>query len=218
MNANQKRLLKNTERFVRQKFTGEGTGHDWWHIAAVRRNALAIWKREGGDRFVIESAALLHELDDIKLTRGKSDKPVQAALWLAKIKVGEEQKALILRIVEKMSFRKSLGGKAQKSLEQQITEDADRLEVLGAIGIARVFAFGGKLGRPIYDPEFKPRVNITYKQYIQRGGDSISHFYEKVLSLKDGMNTKTGKKLATARHDFVVKFLDEFYREWEGKK
>ncbi|MCL5436141.1 MAG: HD domain-containing protein [Patescibacteria group bacterium] len=217
MNSRQKDLIKLTEKFVRKKFSGEGTGHDWWHVAAVRRNAVNISKREGGDRFVIELAALLHELDDIKLTHEKSDKPVTAARWLARLGVDKQRRMLILRIVERMSFRKSLEVRAQKPLEQQIVEDADRLEVLGAIGIARVFAFGGKLGRPMYDPMVKPRKNITYAQYIQRGGDSISHFYEKVLLLKNRMNTRTGKKLAKSRHNFVVKFLREFFKEWKGK-
>jgi uncharacterized protein len=217
MDTKEHYFIKQTTRYIKQKFSNENTGHDWWHVAAVLRNALAIWNKEGGDRFVITMAALLHELDDIKLTRQQSDQPIRAADWLARLGVDKQNKKFILEIVKKMSFRQSFKSKLKKSLEQQIVEDADRLEALGAIGIARAFAFGGKLGRPLYNPMLRRNKNTTYQQYIKRRGDTIGHFYDKILRLKNKMNTKTGKQLATKRHQFVKAYLAEFYKEWEGK-
>ena len=194
-------LISKTEQFVKNKHQGESSGHDWWHIEAVRKNALLIAQTETCDLEVVELAALLHDIADSKFHNGDhSAGALVARDWLESQKLVEQKIEHICKIIEKQSFSASSG--ILETIEAQIVQDADRLEALGAIGIARCFAYGGKKGRLIYDP-----TGITNQH-------SIQHFYDKLLTLIDLFNTEEGKKLAQPRHDFLKQFLDQFLNEW----
>ncbi|WP_273126082.1 HD domain-containing protein [Bacillus weihaiensis] len=199
-----RRIIYETEKLVFSKLEEEGSGHDWWHIERVRKLSLVIAKEEGADIFVVELAALLHDLIDDKL-------PDQMRLTSAEVKEFLRRYSIDSSIIEKVdliiqtiSFRKKIPSD-QLSLEAKVVQDADRLDAIGAIGIARTFAFAGSRGNVIYDP-------ISVKRT-----DAIWHFYEKLLLLKDKMNTRAGKKLAKERHDFLESFLTQFYAEWPSE-
>ncbi|XQY90315.1 HD domain-containing protein [Metabacillus sp. HB246100] len=199
-----KRIIYETEKLVFSKLEEEGSGHDWWHIERVRKLSLVIAKEEGADIFVVELAALLHDLIDYKL-------PDQMRLTSAEVKEFLRRYSIDSSIIEKVdliiqtiSFRKKIPSD-QLSLEAKVVQDADRLDAIGAIGIARTFAFAGSRGNVIYDP-------ISVKRT-----DAIWHFYEKLLLLKDKMNTRAGKKLAKERHEFLESFLTQFYAEWPSE-
>lgn len=217
-----KATLQRTEAFVKEKMAGESTGHDWWHVARVVNNAKAIAAKEGGDLFVIELAALLHDIADWKFHDGDfSIGPRVTREWLSKLKVDDKIIEQVAYIVEHISFKGGTNVHKMKTLEGKIVQDADRLDALGAIGIARVFSFGGAQLRPIYDPNLTPVTEFkTFDEYKEatRNSSSINHFYEKLLKVRDFMNTKTGKKIAETRHKFMEKYLEQFYAEWEGKK
>ena len=216
-----KNLLK-TECFVKQVLRGEGTGHDWWHIDRVRKMALYIAKKEGGDGIVVELASLLHDIADRKLNNGGTQKGiVKIRNFLLSISTEQKMIEEIIEIVitssYSNSFMKDGTRRIMKTREGQIVQDADRLDAIGAIGIARAFAYGGHKGRVLYDPAIKPCNPTSTKQYIKAKSHTINHFYEKLLLLKDLMNTKTAKKLAKKRHIYMRQFLNEFTDEWEGK-
>ncbi len=214
---NRSAVLKKVESFVRKALAREGTGHDWYHIAAVRRNALAIARRDGGDRFLVELGALLHETGDGKIFSPKER--IAAMRWLSSLGLGADMLDKLRYIIDEAHFS-GAGTLARPSfIESAIVQDADRLEALGAIGIARVFATGGKLRRPIHDPAVKPKRHRTLADYrrSRKNGTSVNHFYEKILLLKDRMHTRTGRVMAKPRHVFVQKFLKEFFAEWNGK-
>lgn len=213
-------VLNRVERLVRRKFEKEGTGHDWWHIHRVRNSALSIGKKEGGNLFIIELGALLHDIADHKFHGGDTSVGSRTAVsLLKKANADKETIASVQHIVEHVSFSKSAGIKnSMKSLEGKIVQDADRLDALGAIGIARAFAYGGYKKRLLYDPSKKERRYRSAKEYRKKDAAStIHHFYEKLLILKNKMNTKTGKRLARERHVFLEKFLKQFFAEWDGK-
>jgi len=202
--VDKRRIIYETEKLVFSKLEEEGSGHDWWHIERVRKLSLVIAKEEGADIFVVELAALLHDLIDDKL-------PDQMRLTSAEVKEFLRRYSIDSSIIEKVdliiqtiSFRKKIPSD-QLSLEAKVVQDADRLDAIGAIGIARTFAFAGSRGNVIYDP-------ISVKRT-----DAIWHFYEKLLLLKDKMNTRAGKKLAKERHDFLESFLTQFYAEWPSE-
>jgi uncharacterized protein len=209
-------VLKQTEEYVRKTLEGEGSGHDWWHIQRVRNNALHIGKEENADLFVVELVALLHDIADWKSHEEKAG-PVAARAWLEKLGVDESIISHVCDIIAHMSF-KGAGVKSElHSKEGKVVQDADRLDALGAIGIARCFAYGGNKQREIYNPNIKPALHQTAEEYKNNKGTSINHFYEKLLLLKDRMNTAAGKKLAEERHKFMEQYLDRFFNEWEGK-
>lgn len=213
-------ILRKTKSFVRKKFEAEGTGHDWWHIERVLENTRRIAKGEkSADLFIVQLGALLHDIADFKFHGGNETiGGTVAARWLTRVGANHETIKQVTHIVDNVSF-KGLGVRSKmKSLEGKIVQDADRLDALGAMGIARTFAYGGYKQRPIYNPEGKTRNHRTFKQY-QRGGDSsLHHFYEKLLHLKDLMNTKTGRKFAARRHAFLKAYLKEFHAEWDGRR
>jgi uncharacterized protein len=217
-----KQTLDKTRAYVRKTMEGEGSGHDWWHIVRVVNNALGIAKKEGGDLFVIELGALLHDIADWKFHNGDSSVgPRVTREWLQTLQVPEETISQVAYIVEYISFKGGTNMHKMKTLEGKIVQDADRLDALGAIGIARVFAYGGAHPRPIYNPELKPLETFeSFEAYQQamRQSSSLNHFYEKLLKLKDFMNTKTAKGIATQRHTFMEAYLEQFYAEWNGKK
>lgn len=221
MTSEQEHLIKAAENFVKEKLSGESSGHDWWHIFAVRRNAIKIFQQEGGDRFLIEMAVLLHDVDDQKII-GKSGfgEPKSAKKFLLKLGMGKDSAEKICSIIKQVSFKGAGVSVRPRTLEAKIVQDADRLEALGAMGIARTFAVGAKFNRPLFDPEIRPRPHRNQKEYEKRSscGTSFNHFYEKILLLKNLMNTKTGRSIAEKRHHFVLKYIKQFRDEWEGRK
>lgn len=201
-----------TENYVRSLFENDFTGHDWWHVNRVRNMALKIAGNEGGDRFIIEMSALLHDVDDWKInTDGISSK---TADWLKNIKIPDSVSNHILDVIEQVSFKGAGVKNEAVSIEAKIVQDADRLDAIGAIGIARTFAYGGSKQRPIYLPEIKPELHDNFESYKKTTAPTINHFYEKLLLLKNRLNTKTAIEIAKNRHTFMETFLEQFFEEW----
>lgn len=217
--VNKQKILSETVNFVHKTLKGDATGHDWYHIERVWKMAKYIAQKEKNvDLFVIELAALLHDIADWKFQSGDDTKSSEVSEeWLEKLGVDKKTINHVSEIAHHISFKGAKVKNEIKTKEGEIVQDADRLDALGAIGIARTFATGGKFGRPIYDPNVKPILHTTFEQYKKSGNFSINHFYEKLLLLKDMMNTKTGKKLAEKRHKFLEDYLNEFFLEWDGK-
>jgi len=216
--TNSERIRK-TIAFVKTELATAEGGHDWFHIERVYKNALLISKTETVDELIVSLAALLHDIADAKFHNGdESIGPKKAAEFLFKMNVDEAVIQRVTTIISEMSFKNSIGGKAQeRSIEFQVVQDADRLDAIGAIGIARCFNYGGFKNRKLYDPEIAPKLNMTKEEYKKSNGPTINHFYEKLLLLKDEMNTKTGKQIAEERHTFMESYLKQFYAEWSGE-
>ncbi|MES2512742.1 MAG: HD domain-containing protein [Bacteroidota bacterium] len=211
--------ITKTIAFVKQTLAGAESGHDWFHVERVYRTSLLINKTEQGDEQVIAFAALLHDIADPKFNNGDEEMgPLKAERFLRSIGIEEKITAHVKLIIENMSFKNSFDTNKFISLEMKIVQDADRLDAIGAIGIARTFTYGGFKNRLLYDPDIKPVKAHTKESYKNTTAPTINHFHEKLLLLKDRMNTKTGKKLAAERHDFMLAFLDQFYSEWAGNK
>lgn len=210
-------IIKQTEAYVHNELSGEASGHDWWHIYRVTKLAKTIASVEGADVFICEMAALLHDIADEKLNESQEAGLQKVESWLQRIEVDDGTMKHIMEIIASMSF-KGGGQPPMKTLEGQVVQDADRLDALGAIGIARTFAFGGAKGNIMYDPSIKPRRDMSKEEYQKRDNTAINHFYEKLLKLKDLMNTPYGKQLAEDRHQYMEQFLDQFYKEWEGER
>jgi uncharacterized protein len=212
-------IIKKTEAFVRKRMAGETTGHDWWHTKRVCQMALRIAKTErGADLFVVQLAALLHDVADWKFNQGNIKAGVKLAKdWLEKLKVDDEIISHVCEIISEVSFKGANVISKIKTKEGMIVQDADRLDALGAIGIARCFATGAKLGREIYSPKIRPKLHQTFSQYKKAKSNSINHFYEKLFLLKERMHTKTAKKIAQKRERLMKLFLERFFEEWEGK-
>lgn len=212
-------IIENTILFVKNKLAQAEGGHDWFHIERVYKNALLIAKEEECDLTVVKLAALLHDIADSKFHNGdESIGPKVAREFLESQKVSEDIILHVIAIIENISFK---GGNFEKkfhSKELEIVQDADRLDAIGAIGIARTFNYGGFKNRVIYDPNIPPKMNMSKEEYKNSEAPTLNHFYEKLLLLKDKMNTKTGKKIAQKRHDFMVTFLSHFYAEWDGEE
>lgn len=212
----EKEILKQTSDFVREKLEGEGTGHDWWHIYRVWQNAKAIALEEGGNGFIIELAALLHDIADHKFHNGdESVGPRVATEFLLGLEVSQVVIDSVIQIMDEISFSK---GMLPSSLEGRIVQDADRLDAIGAIGIARAFAYGGYKEREIYNPDIPSTEYATKEEYKKNTNPTLNHFYEKLLLLKDLMNTPKGKAMAQERHVFMQNYLDQFHLEWDGKR
>ena len=212
-------IIQNTIAFVKLELKDAEAGHDWFHIERVYRNALLISKNEKVDSTVVALGALLHDIADSKFHNGdETIGPKKARDFLITQNLSEEIINHVTKIIENISF--SGGNKLQefKSLELNVVQDADRLDAIGAIGIARTFNYGGYKNRKLYDPEIKPNLNMTPEEYKASNAPTINHFYEKLLILKDRMNTDTGRKIAEERHDFMQQFLNQFYGEIEGKR
>lgn len=214
-----KEIIKKTAEFAQQTLQGEGSGHDWWHVLRVWNNAKMIGSHEQCDLFVVELAALLHDIADQKFHDGDdSVGPRKAQEWLESQEVDEERIYHICDIVENLSYSKSVGGTKVQTIEAQIVQDADRLDAMGAIGIARTFAYSGHKNRTMHDPNIKPQDFTSTEQYRNADSTAINHFYEKLLLLKDLMNTKTAKKIAADRHEYMQQYLEQFYAEWNGEQ
>jgi uncharacterized protein len=215
---NQNLIVTNTIVFVKQQLTGAEGGHDWFHVERVWKNAKLIAATElGADLFTIELGALLHDIADSKFHAGDETLgPRVARQFLVDQQVLPETIDHVEQIIRNISFKGGHGQCLFKSAELDIVQDADRLDALGAIGIARTFNYGGFKNRAIYDPAIAPDLNMGKAAYKNSVAPTVNHFYEKLLLLKDLMNTVTGKKLAAQRHEFMVVFLDQFYAEWNG--
>lgn len=211
-------IVTRTENYVRDELYAETSGHDWWHVVRVRRLALFLATRERADPYVTELAALLHDISDYKLNGGDHDKGAEITYeWLRSLGESHECADAVAQIVRHISF-KGAGVKApMATLEGMVVQDADRLDAIGAIGIARAFAYGGYSGELMHDPAFSPQLHSTHEEYLNRKGTVIGHFYEKLFLLHDRMNTSTGRLVAQRRHDYMKHFVEEFFAEWDGR-
>lgn len=211
-------VLENTIYFVKKQLENAESGHNWFHMERVYNNALLIAKDEICNLEVVQLAALLHDIADSKFHDGdETVGPKVARAFLTSENVSEETIEHVVLIIENISFK---GGNFEKkftSKELEIVQDADRLDAIGAVGIARTFNYGGFKNREIYNSEILPNLNMLKEEYKNSTAPTINHFYEKLLLLKDKMNTESGKKIAQQRHDFMETFLEQFYNEWNGK-
>lgn len=208
--------IEKTINFVKQKLEGAEAGHDWFHIERVWKLSKKIAEKEGGNLEVIELSALLHDIADPKFHNGDETLATKiSSEFLKSINVEKKTIEQVLYIIENISFKNRGQAPEIPSIELQIVQDADRLDAIGAIGIARTFNFGGFKNNLMYHPDIHPQLNMSKEEYKKSNGTTINHFYEKLLLLKDLMNTETAKKIASERHDFMLKFLDEFYKEWK---
>ena len=215
------KIINNAIKFVKDFFDGESSGHDYFHTMRVFQNAKHLYEIESKNQYIdklcVYLAALLHDVDDFKLSPETSINKDNADRFLKENKISDNKISFIKTIIGEVSY---LGKDSitPKTIESKIVQDADRLDAIGAIGIARTFAFGGKHGRPIYDPEISPKLNMGANDYKNHKAPTINHFYEKLLLLKDLMNTDGAKIIAENRTTYMQNFLDEFYDEWNGKK
>ena len=215
----QPNLIENTILFVKKKLENAESGHDWFHIERVYKNALLIANNENCDELVVQLGALLHDIADSKFHDGdETIGPKTARLFLESENVANAIIEKVIFIIENISFKGGNFDVKSTTIELEIVQDADRLDAIGAIGIARTFNYGGFKNRQIYNPEIVPNLKMTKEEYKKNDAPTINHFYEKLLLLKDKMNTATGKKIAQERHDFMEQFLEQFYDEWNGKK
>ena len=215
-------IVKRTIDYVKKTLADAEGGHDWFHIERVYKNSLLIAQQEQCDLFVVELGALLHDIADSKFYDGdESIGPKLAREFLESENIDQSSIDHVIQIIHNISFKSSLNPQRANqfsSTELKIVQDADRLDAIGAIGIARAFNYGGFKNRPLYNPEIEPNMNMDKETYKKSKAPTINHFYEKLLLLKDKMNTKTGQKIAVERHEFMSNYLDQFLQEWDGKK
>jgi uncharacterized protein len=210
-------IIQKTADYIKAEFQADSSGHDWWHIYRVWKNARALCERENADLFIVELAALLHDLDDWKFNTGEDETPRRAKAWMESCGVEAKVNERVCEMIAHISYKGAGVENKMNSLEGFIVQDADRLDAIGAIGIGRAFAYGGYKNRMMYDPDSPPQMHATFEQYKNSRSATINHFYEKLLLLKDMMNTSTAKKIAEERHEVMLRFLDQFMKEWEGK-
>jgi uncharacterized protein len=215
----QQEIIQKTVQYIKQEFSDDSSGHDWWHIYRVWKIAITICEHnaERADSFIVQLAALLHDLDDWKFNDSADAAPLRARAWLESCNLDVPSTDRVCGIIEQISFKGAGVENKMDSLEGSIVQDADRLDAIGAIGIARAFAYGGYKNRPLYDPDSPPQLHATFEQYRSSKSATINHFYEKLLLLKDMMNTATAKRIAEERHKVMVQYLDQFMNEWDGK-
>ena len=214
---NKQEIINKTEAFVKKTLKNAEGGHDWFHILRVWNNAKLIAKNENVDIFIVELGALLHDIADAKFYNGdETVGPKVAREFLESEHVSEEIILHIENIIKNISYKGGNFKQTFTSPELAVIQDADRLDAIGAIGIARCFNYGGFKNRPLYNPDIKPNLNLTKEQYKNSKAPTINHFYEKLLLLKDRMNTVSGKKIAKERHQYMDNFLQQFYSEWNG--
>ena len=211
------KIIQKTATFIACEFASEGSGHDWFHVDRVRRLALRIGRTEGSEPFITEMSALLHDLDDWKMTGTNSHFPSKANKWLTDMEVEADIATLILKVIEDVSYQGAGTETPVRSVEAAVVQDADRLDAMGAIGIARTFAYGGHKSRLIYDPAVAPVMHPDFQSYKNSTAPTVNHFFEKLLLLKDRMNTMTAKSIAEQRHWFMESYLKQFFNEWEAK-
>jgi uncharacterized protein len=218
-------IITLTANRVKSHLSGEslpagqaGTGHDWWHVYRVWQNAIHIGKQEKVDMFVVELAALLHDIADWKFHRGDEEAgPREARAWMEKLNVQPDVVRRVCEIIKEVSFKGARVQSSPETREGMVVQDADRLDALGAIGIARAFAYGGHKGQEIYNPDIPPTLHKSFEEYKNSNGTTINHFHEKLLLLKNIMNTETAKRIAEERHKYIEGFLERFLCEWKGE-
>ena len=216
---NYSEIINKTILFVKAKLENAEGGHDWFHIERVYKNALLIAHGEVCDSNVVKLAALLHDIADSKFHDGdETIGPTTAQEFLESENVDEDTIQHVINIIENISFKGGNNEKTFSSIELNIVQDADRLDAIGAIGIARTFNYGGFKNRPLYNPNIAPKLRMSKEEYKNNEAPTLNHFYEKLLLLKDKMNTETGKKIAQERHRYMEGFLSQFYAEWDGEK
>lgn len=216
-NMHQHAIIQKTVNFVKETLADAEGGHDWWHMYRVWELSKHIGEQEDVDMFVVELGALLHDIADSKFHDGDEEVgPRKAREFLSSLGVEQYIVTHVENIIANISFKGGKHEQAFTSPELNVVQDADRLDAMGAIGIARTFNYGGYKGREMYNPEIKPNLNMTKEEYKASTAPTLNHFYEKLLLLKDRMNTKTGRSLAEHRHVFMEQYLDEFYKEWDG--
>jgi uncharacterized protein len=210
-------MLARTEAHVRREMSGEGTGHDWWHVHRVRQTALRLAAEEGADPYVVELAALLHDVADHKFHGGDHTAgPRAARAWLEEIGADEGTIAHVCEIIAGLSFKGAGVATPMRTPEGRVVQDADRLDAMGAVGIARAFAYGGSRGRPLHEPGDAPELHDSFEAYKQSSGATTNHFHEKLFLLRDRMNTDAARRVAEGRHRFMEAFLARFHSEWDG--
>ena len=212
-----KKLIEKTRLYVEKELAGDGSGHDWWHVYRVWSIAKKIAQKENADQTIVESAALLHDIADWKFNNGdESAGPRQAAAWLNKNGVDPGLVDEVREIISTLSYKGAGVATPMRTIEGKIVQDADRLDAIGAVGIARTFAYGGNKNRLMYHPEESPVMHESFEHYKNNKGHTINHFHEKLLLLKNRMNTESAKNLAEQRHLFMENYLDRFHKEWDG--
>lgn len=217
MTKQQLAIVQNVAQILKDRYSTDASGHDWFHLERVWKMAKRLAVGESVSQFVLEMAALLHDVDDYKFKKNGEDELSETKKILDSLSVDQKDKDSILLIVKNVSYRGAGVLFKQNSLEGSIVQDADRLDAMGAIGIARVFSYGGSAGHPYYDPNVKPLLAKTFSEYKNHKKTTINHFYEKLLLLKDRMNTPRAKKIAKRRHRVLEEYLKEFFTEVEGK-
>ncbi len=216
---NRNLILETTINFVKEELSNAEGGHDWWHIYRVWQTAKHIAELEDVDLFIVELGALLHDIADSKFYAGDEDiGPKKAVEFLSSLDIEENTITHVENIIRHISFKGGNQAQAFRSPELDVIQDADRLDAVGAIGIARTFNYGGHKNREIHNPDIPVNLNMSQEEYKKSTAPTINHFYEKLLLLKDRMNTKTGKEMAASRHQFMEQYLAQFYSEWEGEK
>ncbi|MDA8336429.1 MAG: HD domain-containing protein [Peptococcaceae bacterium] len=215
--ASRQELIEKTKRYIRERLGADGTGHDWWHVCRVHNMAVKIGQQENADLVVVELAALLHDIADWKFVGGdRTVGPSLAREWLERNSADGGVIDHVCRIIEDISFKGAKVDSSMRTTEGKVVQDADRLDAIGAIGIGRAFAYGGHKNRLLYDPNVKLRLHESPAEYLNSQSPTFNHFFEKLLLLKDLMNTEAGKTLAGERHKFVEEFLARFLDEWHG--
>jgi uncharacterized protein len=209
-------IIQKTAAYIKQEFSDDSSGHDWWHIHRVWKTSIAICEIENADPFIVQLAALLHDLDDWKFNDTGDETPLRAKAWLESCGVDSVITQTVCNIIMHISYKGAGVENEMVSLEGMIVQDADRLDAIGAIGIGRAFAYGGYKDRPLYDPDSPPHMHASFEEYKNSKSATINHFYEKLFLLKDRMNTSAAKQIAEQRHELMVKFLDQFMKEWDG--
>ncbi len=216
--ADRGEVVRRTAEWVRGRLEGEGTGHDWWHVDRVRKTALRLAAEEGADGFVVELAALLHDVADHKFHGGDDTVgPRVAREWLRSLGVDGDTTDHVCEIVGGVSYRGAGVPTPMRTAEGKVVQDADRLDAVGAVGIARAFAFGGSRGRPLHDPNEPPVAHASFEAYKASGGSTVNHFHEKLLLLRERMNTAAARRVAEGRHRFMEEYLERFHAEWDGR-
>lgn len=215
---NKEEIIKKTAKYIKEKLEGEGSGHDWWHVYRVWQMAKHLAKKEKADLFTVELAALLHDIADWKFHDEKAG-GIATKKWLEFLELPQNIVDEVSFIVDNISWKGGTNKTKMKTIEGKVVQDADRLDAIGAIGIARAFAFGGNTNAKMHDPDIKPMTFKNFEEFKKsmRVNTVINHFYEKLLLLRDKMNTKTAKEIAIKRHEFMIEFLDIFYKEWNRR-
>jgi uncharacterized protein len=215
LTPDQQSKIDATASHIKKLLSKDASGHDWWHIYRVWKLAIHIANKENADLFIVQLAALVHDIADWKFHQGDDKLNAKVASeWLENINVDKETIIQVCNIVNEVSFKGAGVENGIRTLEGKVVQDADRLDALGATGIARTFAYGGFKGIPMHDPDLKPTLHSSFNEYKNHKGTTINHFYEKLLLLKDRMNTATGKQLAESRHNIMLNYLEQFFSEW----